>query len=131
METVNNPIILDKIRERLVSEMTTHSDLYDECDLERVRSNDWAIQRFLMINRGDVEKTFIAVRDAMQWRKSFGVNTRTDLDFPLEFYKIGAIFPYCEDKEGRVVIYFRIKLYKYFPKFSEILKLFLIHIIKE
>ena len=131
LETVNNPIIVDKVRERLVSEMTAHSDLYDECDLERVRSNDWVIKRFLLVMKGDVENAFVAVRDAMKWRKSYEVNTRTDLDFPLEFYKIGALFSYCEDREGRDVIYFRIKLHKTFPKFSEFLKAFIIHIINK
>ena len=123
-----DPILIGKVRDLLVDEMTRHSELYDECDLQRVKCNDWTVQRFLIASRVDVDKAFTMARDAMQWRKSFGVNTRTDLDFPLEFYQIGAIFPYLEDREGRIVIYLRIRLYKYFPKFSEYFKQLIIHI---
>ncbi|CAG2178423.1 unnamed protein product [Oppiella nova] len=91
--------------------------------------NDWYIKRFLMATQLDVDNAFAMARDAMRWRKSYGVNTRSDADFPIEFYGAGAIFPYCADREGRPIAYLRVKIYKSFPKFSDYFKQFFIHII--
>ena len=127
MEPID-PVLVNRLRNLLVDEMTTRSTQYDERDLERVITNEWTVQRFLKLSKNDVNNGFSMAREAFKWRKSYGINTRTNLSFPKEFYKIGAMFSYLEDKEGRPVIYFRVKLYKNFGKFSEHWKEFLLHI---
>ena len=127
----NDPILVSKVRDKLENEFKTHPDLYDACDLDRLRDNDWYIRRYLLATRLDVENAFVMARDAMKWRKEFGVNYRTELDFPIEFYRIGILFPYCVDREGKDVIYLRVKMYKYLPKFAEYFKQFFIYIINQ
>ncbi|CAG2168705.1 unnamed protein product, partial [Oppiella nova] len=124
-----DPILISKIRDRIAEEVNAHPELYDRCDADRVSRNDWSIERYLQLNKCDVDLSYHMVRDAMRWRKSYGVNARTDLDFPIEFHKIGAFFSYAVDRNGRPIIYGRIKLYKNFPKLVDVMKEFIIHII--
>lgn len=125
------PILVCKIRDKFLADCRLHCNLYDECDVNNVCESDWTVKRFLVTCDSDVEKAFLMLRDAMRWRKSYGINCRTDLDYPKEFYKSGAFFPYCKDKNGNVVIYMRIKLYKKFPKYTDYIKEFFLHIINK
>jgi len=126
-----DPILLSKVREKFLADYKLHKDLYDECDVEKVRESVWTVKRFLITCKSDVDQTFVMLRDCMRWRKSFGINTRTDLDYPKEFYQAGAFFPYCGDIDDKVVIYMRIKLYRKFPKYSDYLKEYFIHTINK
>ena len=90
----NDPILITKLRDQLVSEMTAHLVSYDETDLERVKTNNWTIKRFLSASKLDLDVALNMAKEAFKWRKSFAINSRNELSFPMELYKIGAIFPY-------------------------------------
>ncbi|CAG2118231.1 unnamed protein product [Medioppia subpectinata] len=127
----SDPILLGKVRDKFCNDYKSNASLYDECDLHRLMANDWYVKRFLMAQQLDVDNTVVMIREALRWRKAFGVNDRKDCDFPLEFYKTGAVFAYCPDREGRDVIYLRVKLYRHFPKFSDYFRQYFLHIINK
>ncbi|XP_054157829.1 motile sperm domain-containing protein 2-like [Oppia nitens] len=127
----SDPILIGKVRDLIGADIRQHLDLYDSDDSCRVLNNDWQIQRFLLANKLDVDASYIMLRDALRWRHSYGVNKRTDGDYPQEFYKTGIYFPYGLDKEQRTVIYLRIKMYKSFPNVSDFFKQFIIHMINK
>ena len=54
-----------------------------------------------------------------------------DSDFPIEFYKVGGIFPYERDINGNVVIYLRIRMHRKIPELAEPIKKFLMHIVNK
>ena len=124
-------LVVSNVRNRLLEEMSAHQDLYDEQDVQSVTTDDWTVTRYVLASKSDPNQAFAMARDAMQWRKTFGVNARTDLDFPLEFYKLGAVFSYGHDKTGKLVIYFRVKMYKNIPKFNDLIKQYVVHIINK
>lgn len=87
-------------------------DMFDEGDVERALNDDWQIRRFLVAHKGNAKKATAKLLKSLKWRKDFGVNSRSIPDLPIEFVRAGAIFPFFEDKEGRIVIYLRVKVNK-------------------
>ena len=105
--------------------------LYNEDDVQRIRTNDWYVKRFLLARRRNVDEAFKMIRDTMRWRQEFGLPTMKDQDFPLEFYKVGGLFPYERDKDGNVVVYLRIRMHRKIPEMADPIKKFLMHIINK
>ncbi|RWS28343.1 motile sperm domain-containing protein 2-like protein, partial [Leptotrombidium deliense] len=50
-----------------------------------------------------------------------------DIHFPADFFEIGALFVYKEDKNSRRSLYLRIKFVSKVPELRDILKQFLVH----
>ncbi|XP_054157591.1 motile sperm domain-containing protein 2-like [Oppia nitens] len=121
--------IISIIKNKLINELKSNNDLYDENDITYTLDNEWSIRRYLLFHKLDVDKSFVAIKDSLQWRKSYGIKQRTDVDYPIEFYQIGAYFPYCVDRNGRTVIYVRAKMYKYFPHINDFMKQYIVHVI--
>ena len=126
-----DPILIGKVRDRVLEDMEKHKDQYDASDIEKVRTSDWTVSRFVWIAKQNVDLAVSMAMEAMKWRKSYGVNDKQDSDFPIEFYKIGIIFPYEQDKKGRDVLYIRIKLYRSFQKFTDYFRQFFVHMINK
>ena len=55
-------------------------ELFHPKDVEMVQSNDWWIERYFYGNRTE-EEAKKALIDAMEWRKSFGVNDLSEDQF--------------------------------------------------
>ena len=53
---------------------------FDSRDVEMVKSNDWWIERFLKENTTE-DKILRALVEAMDWRKSIGLNNFTEDSF--------------------------------------------------
>ena len=127
----DDPIIIEdkvnRIRKVLLEDYQTNNQSYDECDVQRVRDNDWTVLRFLKSNHMNEESALKSLTEAMQWRKTFGVNTTTDDYFPTDFYKIGGIFEYQTDKEGLPLLYFRVCVHHKVAELSEMIKQFFVH----
>lgn len=125
------PIFIQKVRDLFIEENQLNYDLYDDCDVKKVLQCDWTVRRYLIACDSNVEKAFIMLRDSMRWRKQYGVNARSDDSFPIEFYKLGAFFPYNRDKEGNITIFLRIKFYKKWPRISDYIKELFVHVINK
>ena len=80
--------VIESIRRRFLAK---NPNMFHPIDVDRVKTNDWPIVRFLLANK--IEDTaFAALIKTMEWRKSYGVNDFTDESFPEEVFKIGETF---------------------------------------
>ena len=86
---------IGNIRSKFLADAQQNPDKYHQKDVERVKTNDWPIERFLLVNKSE-DTALAALIKTMEWRKSYGVNDFTDESFPEEVYKIGEkfLFPY-------------------------------------
>ena len=93
--------LVPTVREFVLELYQRDKSICDECDIIRIKSDDWSVQRFIEYYDNDVDKATDQLVANLKWRKGFGVNTRSlDKDFGKEFFNIGAIFVYNEDKNG-------------------------------
>ena len=92
--------IVSRIRERFLVESERDSQLFHEIDVNRVRTDDWQIERY--VNEYATEdQAYEALVKTLKWKKEFGVHERSDQYFPREcFENIGA-YMYGKDKDGR------------------------------
>lgn len=104
--------IRGQIRKKHEENLKNENNIYHQIDIDRLFQTDWFIRRFLVANHGDLDKTIHQLDKCLKWRKEFDVNNLIDTDIPAEFIQAGALFPYAEDKNNRLVIYIRIKVYK-------------------
>ncbi|XP_054159375.1 motile sperm domain-containing protein 2-like [Oppia nitens] len=120
-----------ELRQRFLEEYDNNRDLYNDEDVDTIRTNDWYVKRFLLARRRDVDQAFHMIRDTMRWRQQFGLSDMKDTDFPAEFYKVGGLFSYEKDLEGNVVIYLRIRMHRKIPEMAEPIKKFLMFIVNK
>ena len=80
-----NKEVIENIRRRVLA---MNPDMFHPKDVERVKTNDWPIERYLLVNKSE-DTAFAAFIKTMEWRKSYGVNDFTDESFPKEVFKIG------------------------------------------
>ena len=99
--------------------------------MNRIRTNDWYVKRFLLARRRNVDEAYEMMRNTMRWRQEFGLPTMKDSDFPIEFFKVGGLFAYEKDKSGNVVIYLRIRMHRKIPELADPIKKFLMHIVNK
>lgn len=102
------------------------ADLYDEDDLKLI-DDDWYLKRFLLAKNRNVDEAFKMLVETMQWRNEMYISQVRDFHFPIEFYKIGALFAYEPDKNGVLVVYMRIRFHRKTVELDEPTKGFLVH----
>ncbi|KAI1301637.1 Motile sperm domain-containing protein 2 [Halotydeus destructor] len=126
----NDPIMEEtvaRVREKFLEEFEANAELYIESDIAMITSCDYFIRRFLYPNDMNVELAFEQFREWMAWRKTIGFETASDSRFPSEFYQIGALFPYREDKDGTLILYMRFKVYKKLDILVDPIKKFIVY----
>ena len=90
-----------RLRQMFEDEIANNADLYHSIDIERVRTEDWQVKRFLLDQPDmDEKKAFDNLCKALQWKKSFGVHDRTDQSFPKEFWELNSVEIYGRDNES-------------------------------
>ena len=95
---------ISQLRELFEKELTANSSLYHPIDIERVRTDDWQIKRYLLDQPdGDETKAFAALIKCLQWKCSFGIHDRTDQYFPKELWELSGTELKGRDKQGRVI----------------------------
>lgn len=104
----------------LESAANENESLYDEVDIERVRTHDWTVQRHILDRDHNLDDAVAMLKDTMKWRKENDVNNIKESDFPAEFFGTSELFVYEQDNDGHTVGYVRSCLHK---KFSEWQKL--------
>lgn len=120
--------LIQQIRSMFAEEVKSNGHLYDEVDIDRVSSDDYTVERYLKHQRGDLEKGFNMLVDAMRWRHSFGANTIELTDFPKEYFETGEAHTYTEDKNGISTVYLRVKLHKKIAELSPLSQKFLVYL---
>ena len=67
--------VIEEVRQKFLELAKQNPDLYYAADVERVKSDDWTIRRYVYRDNSepDVQKGLEALDKAMKWRKEFGV----------------------------------------------------------
>ncbi|XP_054158338.1 motile sperm domain-containing protein 2-like [Oppia nitens] len=105
----NNKETIDRIRKRFIETVKSDNNSggdYHSSDLKRVLTDDWTVERYLLTTQTEDEAIDGLIR-SMRWRKSYGINDFNDQQFPREFWLIGSLVRYCNDLNGRPVVYNR------------------------
>jgi hypothetical protein len=123
--------IVAKVRESFLQDYEENKELYFEGDVEKVREDDWYVTRFVLRNKKKIDPTIEMLKNSMRWRKEFGISTMKETEFPQEFYKIGGVFSYANDRDGNGMVYMRIKMHRKIPELDLALKRYLIYILNK
>lgn len=136
IETNNNSIssnssksaqALIEVRRRFLEWAEQNPDKVNDRDKNKLANDDWYLKRYLLARNRKVNDTLDMLKKTMEWRNEFGIHISEDAMFPLEFYKIGALFPYENDKKGNMVLYLRIKYHRKITEMVDVEKHFLVH----
>ena len=118
---------LIEVRKQFLEYAKQNPDKVNERDVRKLATDDWYLKRYLLARNRRVKDTMNMLRKTMEWRNEFGIHISEDAMFPQEFYKIGALFPYENDKKGNLVLYLRIKYHRKIDEMVEVEKHFLVH----
>ena len=77
------------MRSRFETELASKPSAYHPIDVDRVRTDDWQLLRFLERSTNWTE-AYAQLIDALQWKKQVGVHDKRDEDFPREFYELNG-----------------------------------------
>src|SRR5690242_10700677 len=59
--------LIDAVRHNILAKVSKNQDLYDPRDLDRVRENEWAVKRFLLDRKGNVEEATDMLNETLIW----------------------------------------------------------------
>ena len=120
------------LRKLFEAELTEHPDQYHSVDIDRVRTQDWQVKRFLLGHPDNESKAFDALCKALRWKKSFGVHDRDDAYFPRELWEMSGAEISGRDKHGHLVhwgVAKRLRKSKS-PKARLLMEQFVVHILE-
>lgn len=122
---------IQQVREMFADEVKNNGDLYDPIDVERVATDDYTVERYLKHHKGDLEKGYNMLVEAMRWRRSFGVNHIKRTDFPKEYFETGEAHLYTTDQNGVSTVYLRVKLHKKINELNTLSQKFLVYLFEK
>ena len=119
---------LNIIRNQFIIEAIKYENHYHEIDIYRICTDDWTIDRYLLVNK-DQQNAYNALLEAIQWKKKFGVHQRTNDYFMREVYEWGDPELCGQDKLGRYIVWHNIRHHNpsIFNEFENLAKLMLAH----
>lgn len=129
-EPETNPDIISAVRHvrgKFLSEYELNPDAYIAQDVEMIKRDDFYIRRFLYPHDLEADAAYEQFREWMAWRKEVGFEGACDQRFPIEFYQIGALFPYLTDREGTLLLYMRFKVYRRIDVLDQAIKQFVVY----
>jgi hypothetical protein len=106
--------------EKDISHFVLSCDVHILKYMDRFRPDD--LSRSLTIK--ELDKAVSMMIDTLIWRKCSTLSSLTALSFPLEFYSIGGLFVYTNDKYDNKLLIFRLKMYQKIPELQEGMELF-------
>ncbi|XP_067141340.1 motile sperm domain-containing protein 2-like [Centruroides vittatus] len=118
---------VEELRNKVLKDYEEHPDLYHPQDIERFKEDDWYCQRFLLHLENTPEQALKMAKDALQWRKKFGVSDLHEDNLPTEFFELGGTIPFNKDKEGHSIILVKVKLHRKREEEAEDVRRFLVY----
>ncbi len=120
-----------RLRAQFEAELTTNPSLYHPVDIDRVRTEDWQVKRYLLEEEehgnNNEEVAFEALLKTLQWKKRFGLHERTDQYFPREFWELNVTEQWGADRAGHLIQWGRVRNTKIIPEISLLSKQFAAH----
>ena len=101
---------VEELRNKIIEIINKSPELYYEKDVERVKSNNWWISRFLNQHKSNSDKALEYLDKALKWRKSFGVLEINEKDFPREVFQTAPLILYGKDVNGSQLLILRAKV---------------------
>lgn len=114
------------VRTRFLDEAESNPDLYDPIDVERCRTDEWTIKRFIAYRKHNLESASETIINSMRWRKENEASSLKQTDFPAEFFWVGECHVYGRDKNNVVLVFLRVKYHKPMSEFNPLIKKYLI-----
>ncbi|CAG2109853.1 unnamed protein product, partial [Medioppia subpectinata] len=102
--------MVTELRQKFLEIVSKNPELYYDKDIDKIKSDDWSLKRFLNQNKCNEEKALESIDKAMKWRKSFGVLELSDKDFPKQFFQSAPLFLYGQDLNGSQLLIMRAKV---------------------
>jgi hypothetical protein len=112
--------LINEMRDKFLACVAKSPQDYDQMDIDRIKNNDFAIERYLIYWLYDAKEAFKQMDDSMKWRKSLNVNYLDFSNCPVEFFQTGGLFIFETDKAGRPVLYIRAKTYIKIPRLEKL-----------
>lgn len=113
---------IDELRQKVLATIAEKKEDLDELDVNLLKESDWQVKRFLLDAKGDMKSAIKKLREAAKESKKLGgIYRLTATSFPVEFYKVGAVWRHGVDKKGSKLMFIRVNRNR---KISEMLPLF-------
>ena len=113
---------LTNVQNQLSEQISKNADEFDLILYDRWLRDGPLFLRYVKTKRGDMNKTLSFLLTVLRWRKKNGISHLNELSFPKEFYEIGGIHIYGQDRQGNVILHIRLCLYEKNLPFSELLR---------
>ena len=125
--------LIEEVRKKFLERVNNNPELYYPEDVERVKTDDWNVRRFLHTFKSEpnADKAVEALDRAMKWRKSYGVLDIKDSEFAIEAYQCAGVFIYGRDLNGSQVLIIRGKVAKKSKTWRNHMQRFLINCIEK
>lgn len=94
---------VETLRKRFLEDVEKNPNLYHKIDIERVKTEEWQVRRFLEEFNGDIDKAYELLIKAMRWKKEFGIHERDDQHFPKELWELTCADVCGRDRKGRYI----------------------------
>lgn len=106
----------------------TPDEFYLE-DIKMIENMDFLLQRYVIMQRKNVEASVKMVSQMLKWRKEKKVYELNDRQFPQELAFCGAAFIYEDDKFGNRTLYLRANMCKNCVELKSTMKDFLTYLL--
>ncbi|XP_055915491.1 motile sperm domain-containing protein 2-like [Eupeodes corollae] len=80
-------------------------------DLERVKTNNFYLEKYLEHNDLDMKLSLQLLWDILVWRKNFGANEVNESNIRMDYLNQGIVFPRNRDRDGKILLIFKAKLH--------------------
>ncbi|XP_074033029.1 motile sperm domain-containing protein 2 [Leptinotarsa decemlineata] len=99
---------INDLRSRFLNDLSTKSpDEVDPRDVEKVKTSDRWLQRFILHNEGNVEMALNMLWVAVKWRKDQQVNDINESNVKMDLICSGAFFTHGADIDGCKLLVFK------------------------
>lgn len=125
------------MRQMFQDELRAHAERYHPVDVERVQSEQWQIERFLINSNKNVPiplddytevhvaNAFQSLIESLQWKKRLLIHDITEDYFPKEFYFLYQAEIHGADQDGRPILWETYKNQRKFTEFSFVFQQFI------
>lgn len=131
MPTSSYSHLVDELRDRILADSLAHPGFYSENDLIRCKQDSWFVARFLLRFKLNIDEAYEMMTKALRFNNESMAHNLRDEDFPAEFYQIGGVFEYGQDRKGNKLLYIRAKIHRKVPEVQLVLQAFLYKTIKQ
>jgi hypothetical protein len=100
--------VFSNVSNKLFAEFEKNPDLYETNDIQTITTEGWLIKHTVFLDKMKEDDALALIIQILRWRKTKDFANKTDDYFPSELYEIGCVFPYNQDKDGNLVLYFRL-----------------------